>query len=127
MKNNYKFSGKVIQGKKRGKRLGFPTANIAIDEKIPEGVYLSIATIEEKEYQSLTFVGRAETFDENFYHAETYILSWPADKSLYGQEIKVGLIKKIRENKKFASEQKLAEQMQKDKKEAQEFFLTNKV
>ncbi|MDP3987907.1 MAG: riboflavin kinase [Candidatus Levybacteria bacterium] len=119
MKYLYTFWGKVRKGKNRGKRLGFPTANINLKKNIPQGVYISKSKVQGKIYPSLTFVGRAKTFGETFYHAETYILNF--EKSIYNFWISIKLIKKLRENKKFNSEKDLVEQMKKDRKKALEF------
>lgn len=121
MKYLYEFQGEVRKGKDRGKRLGFPTANMDLVQQIPEGVYISKTQFENKTYNSLTFVGRAKTFNENVYQAETYLLNF--NQPLYDQVIFVKLIKKLRGNIKFNSEKELIEQMKKDKKEAQDYFL----
>lgn len=121
MKYLYEFEGKVRKGKDRGKRLGFPTANMDLSQKIPEGVYISETIFEQKTHPSLTFIGRAKTFNEYQYQAETYVLNFNQD--LYGQTIEVKLLKKLRDNKKFGSEQELIDQMEKDKKQAEDYFL----
>ena len=120
----FTVQGVVRKGKNRGKDLGFPTANIALDIEIPEGIYLSKVQIDNKEYFALTFVGKAETFDETTYQAENYILDF--ERSIYGQTITVFLIKKIRDSKKFGSVDKLVEQMRKDEKIAREYFKRKK-
>lgn len=124
MKYLYIFWGKVRKGKNRGKGLGFPTANLNLWKKIPEGVYISQTKVQKKGYPSLTFVGRAKTFDETLYHAETHLFGF--DGSLYNQWLSVKLLKKIRDNKKFESTSDLIKQMQKDREIAKAFFLTNK-
>ena len=114
------FRGKVIEGKKRGKKLGFPTANVTIPKGIPEGIYLSLTFLESKEYPSLTFIGSAKTFAETDFQAETYILNF--DKDIYGEAIAVKLVRKIRDNKKFDSAEALVKQMQHDTMTAEKFF-----
>lgn len=116
----YKFWGKVRTHNKRGKKLGFPTANINLSKKYPSGIYISKTRVAGKEYNSVTFVGTAKTFNESKFHAETYILDFR--KNVYGKWISVELIKKIRGNKKFNSAQGLVEQMKKDEKMAREYF-----
>lgn len=120
MKYLYKFRGKVRRGKDRGKRLGFPTANTNLWQKIPEGVYISKTRFSNKIYPSLTFIGRAKTFNENLYQAETYIFSF--NQSLYKQFISVKLIKKIRGSMAFSSEKALQKQIGEDIKKTKEFF-----
>lgn len=112
--------GKVLRGKKRGKKLEFPTANISLHKKIPDGIYISKTKIKKDVFPSLTFIGKAETFGEKKHSCETYILLF--DNNIYNKWITVYLIKKIRENKKFSSEKELIEEMQNDKKKAEEFF-----
>lgn len=104
--------GVVIKGKQRGKDLGFPTANIPLVQSIPEGIYISQTEIDGAHFPSLTFVGSAKTFNETDAKAETYILDF--DKDIYGKEITVELVKKIRENQKFNSVEELQEAMKKD-------------
>lgn len=116
----YKFWGKVRTHSKRGKSLGFPTANIILTKKIPEGIYLSNTTIQNQLYPSLTFIGVAKTFNEKELKAENYLLDF--NQNIYGRWISVKLIKKIRGNKKFASVEELVAQMKKDEAEARKYF-----
>jgi len=115
-----KFKGKVIKGNQRGKAMGFPTANIDLSEAIPEGIYISKVNLEKDWYPALIFVGAAKTFDEEKIQAETYILDF--NSNLYNQWISVELIKKIRGNRKFRSEEELVRQMKKDELVARSFF-----
>lgn len=112
--------GKVKKGRKKGKRLGFPTANFGLYKKVSEGVYISRTKIGKEKFPSLTFIGRAKTFNQQKPLVETHILSFA--KILYNQWVSVILLKKIRANKKFPSEKELIEQMIKDKKIAKEYF-----
>lgn len=110
----FKFWGKVKKGNGRGKGLGFPTANINLHKIIPEGVYLSLTTVNRKQYNSLTFIGNAKTFNENLYQAESFLLDF--DGNLYNKFISIKLFNKIRENVKFKSVKALISQMALDKK-----------
>ncbi|MGE5041292.1 MAG: riboflavin kinase [Candidatus Levyibacteriota bacterium] len=114
------FWGKVKTGKKRGRKMGFPTVNQNLHKKIPEGIYISQLSYQEKVYNALTFIGAAKTFGETRIFAETYILSF--HKEIYGEYATIRLIKKIRENKKFESAEKLKLQMEEDKRQAEIFF-----
>lgn len=120
MKNKLIIWGKVKKGQQRGKKLGFPTANIPLHRKIPEGIYVSETRIEQKNYPSVTFIGAAKTFKENDVKAETYMLDF--DKNIYGKWISVKLLEKIRGNKTFSSVEKLREQMEKDVVQVKNFF-----
>lgn len=116
----YKFWGKVRQHNQRGKKLGFPTANINLTKKIPEGIYISKIKIEKIFYPSVTFIGTAKTFGEKRFQAEIYILDF--NKDIYGDWITVELIKKIRNNKKYNSAKQLISQMREDEKQARKYF-----
>ena len=112
MKMQYLVRGKVKSGSKRGKDLGFPTANLNLHQNILDGVYLSEVKIKLATYSALTFVGAAKTFGETKRFVESYILNF--NKDIYGQWITIRLFEKIRENIKFNSEAELKEQMKKD-------------
>ena len=115
-----KFWGKVQTHNKRGKSLGFPTANLNLFKSIPEGIYISKTKINKMEYKSITFIGIAKTFGEKRFNAESYILDF--NKNIYGNWISVKLIKKMRRNIKFESAEKLVEQMKEDEKAARKYF-----
>ncbi|MDO8461111.1 MAG: riboflavin kinase [bacterium] len=117
---NTVFWGKVKKGKQRGKKLGFPTANILFRKKIPHGIYISKTKINKKTHPSITFIGNAKTFEEKDIFAETYILAF--NKNIYNEWVSITLIKKIRDNKKFESAEKLVEQMKKDEDTAKKYF-----
>lgn len=131
------FWGKVRKHNQRGKKLGFPTANVNLAKNIAEGVYLSKTKIGKNIYPGLTFIGKAKTFNERKFHAETYILSGTKntatkakrgadildfEKNLYGAWISVELLKKIRGNRKFDSVEELIKEMKKDEQVAREYF-----
>lgn len=120
MKYKFLVWGKVKKGKKRGKKLGFPTANITLHKNIPQGIYASTAKIGKNEFPSVTFIGAAKTFKENDIKGETFILDF--DKNIYGRWISIKLFKKIRSNKKFDSIKALKAQMRKDLEETKLFF-----
>ncbi len=114
------IKGKVRHGKQRGVKLGYPTANIALPEPHPQGIYISNTLVEGNLLPSVTFIGSAITFGEEEVICETHILSF--DKDIYNMVIEVELIKKIRDNKKFDTKEALIEQMEKDKEEAFQYF-----
>lgn len=116
----FELKGIVVRGKSRGKQLGFPTANLVIDKFTKPGIYISQTKVRTKEYQSITFIGTVDTFDETDFVGESYILDF--DEDIYGEEIVVKIIKKLRDNQKFESEQKLIAQMEKDKIDALNYF-----
>ena len=115
-----KFWGKVRKHNQRGKKLGFPTANVNLSKNIPEGIYISKTKLAGKEYKSISFVGTVKTFNEKKFHSETYILDF--NKDIYGKWISVKLIKKIRDNKKFDTVDELVKLMRKDEQETREYL-----
>jgi riboflavin kinase / FMN adenylyltransferase len=100
------ISGKVIQGKRKGKGLGFPTINIELAEKIESGVYEGSVRASDKNYKAGIFVNKEGTL------LEAHLVGFSGD--LYGEEIEIELGNKIREVIKFESEEKLKEQIKKD-------------
>ncbi len=125
-----KFTGKVIRGAGRGKALGFPTANLDVKTDLEEGIYAAnVITIfssplagedarraGEGKLPSLVFIGAAKTFGESERKVEVYILDFSGD--LYGRELEVEIVKKLRDNQKFDSAEALAFQMKQDEQEA---------
>ena len=114
------IKGIVIRGDGRGRKLGFPTANIALQQETLEGIYAAHVSVDGKTYQAASFVGAAKTFDKTEAHLESYLLDF--DDDLYGKEITVTLYQKIRDNKKFDSVEALIEQMKQDVKEIRALF-----
>lgn len=100
--------------------MGFPTANISLHQLLPEGIYLSSVFLKNKRYSALTFIGKAETFKNAVYQSETYILNFNED--IHGEWMGVHLIKKIRDNEIFITEDALIRQMEIDKKTAEDYF-----
>ena len=110
---SYSFSGKVSEGMKLGRTLGFPTANLAItDTKIlpPNGVYLSLVSTPHGEFKGISNIGVKPTIDGDHRPGiETYIYDFTDD--LYGESIKVKLLEFLRPEMKFASVEELKAQV----------------
>lgn len=123
MKPIQTLKGIVIEGNKRGKALGYPTANMNISEALPEGVYASAVTVDNKTYKAATFIGASKTFDDFEYKLESFIFDF--DKDIYDKEMSVDIFKHIRGNKKFDSQEALVQQMKKDVEAIQTFFGEN--
>ncbi|MBQ8999490.1 MAG: bifunctional riboflavin kinase/FAD synthetase [Clostridium sp.] len=116
----YMLSGKVIDGKKLGRTIGFPTANLEINKQkvIPKkGVYYTNVKINEKIFKGITSVGNNPTVNGQELTVETYILDFSND--IYGKEINIYFIDRIRDEIKFNNINELIEQLKRDKKFAE--------
>jgi len=122
MKTLYVFSGKVLRGKKRGRKLGFPTANLKLTQEIPEGIYAAKVSIGRKKYTAAVFIGAAKTYNETETKAECFILDFSGD--IYSRNITISLYNKIRENRKFETELELIEQIEKDVEKIRRFSIS---
>lgn len=116
---NYGFSGKVIEGDKRGRDLGFPTANIKIDyeEKLLPaiGIYVVEVLVGDDHYFGLLSIGKRPTFyNSGKIIPEVFIYDF--DKDIYDKEIKILIIERLRGEEKFSSADELIRQMNIDKK-----------
>ncbi|MEN2401323.1 bifunctional riboflavin kinase/FAD synthetase [Flavobacterium sp. MC2016-06] len=114
---NYFLSGEVVKGKQLGRTIGFPTANIQIDEDyklIPKnGVYAVKAIIEQKEVFGMMNIGFNPTVNGEKQTIEVHLFDFDAD--IYGQKIAVSLLHYLREEQKFGSLDLLIEQLNQDK------------
>lgn len=121
MEYPFELVGKVTPYSGNGRKLGYPTANIACLTDSPEGVFVGYTNLEGKKRPSVIFIGAPETFNETNKRAESYILDFP-DRDLYGLEIKLTIVKKLRDNRKFGSKEELIVQMQADEELARRYF-----
>lgn len=115
------FSGVVVHGDHRGREMGFPTANLALEEsqKIlpPNGVYACHADTPNGSYKALVNVGIRPTFDRSSHLLEAHLLGFSGD--LYHQTIRIRFVKRIREEKKFPDMATLTGQIRKDQSTAE--------
>jgi len=106
------FRGRVVRGLGRAKKMGFPTANLDVsDIGIDFGVYLVQVELDEKTYFGLMPYGLRQTFGEGT-TAEVHIKGFDSD--IYGRELKVRVLKKIRDLKKFDNVDELKAQIIRD-------------
>jgi riboflavin kinase/FMN adenylyltransferase len=114
----YQLKGHVVQGSRIGRTLGFPTANIQIDEPFKmlplEGVYAVEVSLQEKKYKGMLYIGRRPTLSVgNQVTPEVHIFDFDGD--LYADEISVSFIRYIRGDIRFHSLEELKEQLKRDK------------
>ena len=117
LNDTYGLSGTVVKGQQLGRKIGFPTANINIefqDKLIPgNGVYFVEVIIEENFLHGMLNIGVRPTIDTNLTRTiEVNIFDF--DQEIYGQEIKIEFISKVREEQKFDSLDKLIQQLKDD-------------
>ncbi|MCX7696774.1 MAG: bifunctional riboflavin kinase/FAD synthetase [Bacteroidales bacterium] len=113
----YTIIGTVIHGDHLGSKLGFPTANIAIDlsEKLlpPNGVYAAIIKVDHQAYPAMVNIGTRPTFNGKSLRLEAHLLDINID--LYGKELIIQIYDRIREERKFSSSEELTSQLHRDK------------
>ena len=114
----FSLHGRVIAGARRGVELGFPTANLDIDpgQALPtEGVYVSRAHIDDQAHPAMTNIGKRPTFGGSQRVVEVYLLDYHSN--LYGQELAIDIIERLREEKRFDTPEQLKKQIAKDVKQ----------
>jgi riboflavin kinase/FMN adenylyltransferase len=112
--------GKVITSDKRGRVLGFPTANLDIkpQQALPgNGIYATIAQVDGKQFPSATNIGIRPTFGEGEKIVETHLLNYKGD--LYGKDMRLEFVQKLRDEQRFPSSEELKVQIEKDVREVE--------
>ena len=113
---NYTLRGTVIAGNQIGRTLGFPTANIKVDsfKLLPaNGVYAVQVIVKGELYKGILNIGQRPTLPNSSHSMEVHILDFEGD--VYGDEITISFIKKLRDERKFDSLDQLRQQIMKDK------------
>ena len=119
---HYSVSGKVIDGKKLGRTIGYPTANLEISELklLPKkGAYIVEVYIKDTFYKGMLSIGTNPTVNGDQLTVEVYILDF--DKNIYGEEITVKFRDFLHEEIKFESLEKLIERLDEDKRLTKKF------
>lgn len=112
----FMLEGKVIKGKQLGRKINFPTINLDYDRNIvlPKGgVYFTSIEYNNEKFKGITNIGYNPTVRDKKLSIETHMLDF--NKEIYNENVKVFFHKRIRDEKKFESVEKLAEQLSKDK------------
>jgi riboflavin kinase/FMN adenylyltransferase len=125
---NYSFSGIVVSGDKRGRELGYPTANIKLlsqDKLLPAiGIYAVKVIVGSEKHIGLLSIGKRPTFyNEGEIVTEVFIYNF--DREIYNEVVTLELIERLRGEEKFNSADELINQMNKDKENGLK-ILTNK-
>ena len=114
------LEAQVVPGENRGASLGFPTANLKFREDLilpGTGVYAGLITIQQKTYKSVINIGNKPTFHDDYpLTVEVHIIDFNGD--VYGEDVELYFISKLRDEKKFAGIEQLVEQIRKDREQA---------
>ncbi len=117
----YEISGRVVRGRRRGRGLGFPTANLGTESEIlPRGVFITETRVRGRLYPSVTSVGTNPTFGPHPLTVETLLLDFRG--RLYGAGMTVRFLAKIRPTRKFSGAGPLAAAIARDIGTARAWF-----
>jgi len=111
----YALVGPVGRGEERGRLLGFPTANLQVNsgQALPgDGVYATRAYLGNRSFLSVTNIGTRPTFGEGQRTVEVYLLGF--DGGLYGEQLRLELVERLRPEKRFSSPEELTAQIRRD-------------
>jgi riboflavin kinase/FMN adenylyltransferase len=118
LNRDYCITGTVITGAKRGRTIGFPTANLGdVPTVLPgNGVYAVRANVGEQTWPAAANIGPNPTFGENAQKIEVHLIGFSGD--VYGQEMSVEFVTRLRETRPFSGVGELVEQLNKDIEQA---------
>lgn len=117
----YEIAGRVVPGRKRGRLLGYPTANLdTANELLPEGIYISETVKGRTAHPSVTSIGTNPTFGPNPLTVETLLLDFRG--SLYGAGITVRLLRRLRRPRAFPGAEALSAAIARDIAAAEDWF-----
>ncbi len=111
----FTLDGTVVEGEGRGGPLGFPTANLQVSDEMAvpaNGIYAAWAQVGQERYMAATSIGVRPTFDDSGYAIEAYLLDFEGD--LYGSDLNLEFVKRLREELKFDSVDALKEEVDRD-------------
>ena len=118
----YSVDGTIVEGRKRGKTIGYPTANMVTDNELipPHGVYATTMTIDGVVHAGLTNIGVRPTFDETDTTIETHLLRYSGE--LYGRKVRLSFVQRLRDERRFDSVDALKAQIEADERRANHLF-----
>src|SRR6185503_3386438 len=97
----YYLDGTIVEGRRRGRELGFPTANLQTANELlpPNGVYATTVIVDGTFRAGLTNIGVRPTFGETTTVIETYVLNYSGD--LYGKPVRLAFVQRLRDERRF--------------------------
>jgi len=122
---NFCLEGTVTEGEKRGRILGFPTANLKTDwDLLPKpGVYITLCNFDDSVHKSITNIGFRPTFGKNNLLIESHILDFNIE--VYGKKLEIEFLNRLRDEKKFDGIDELKKAISDDVKTANKYFDDN--
>ncbi|MET0165347.1 MAG: bifunctional riboflavin kinase/FAD synthetase [Vicinamibacterales bacterium] len=121
--HSYALAGTIVEGRRRGRELGFPTANLQTDNELipPHGVYATTLTVDGIVHAAITNVGVNPTFGDNGATTiETHVLHY--NRELYGQRVQLGFVQRLRDERRFDDVDALRAQIEADCRRAERLF-----
>ena len=119
----YYIDGQVVEGRHRGREIGFPTANLRTANGLipPHGVYATTMIVDGVVHAAITNIGVNPTFgDSNQTSIETYLLRYEGD--LYGRTVRLGFVQRLRDERRFDDVDALKAQIEADRRRAERLF-----
>ena len=119
----YYLDGVVVEGKRRGRELGFPTANLETSNELipPNGVYATTLEVDGIVHAAMTNIGVRPTFaDDTRTSIETHVLGFDGD--LYGRKVRLAFVQRLRDERRFDDVDGLKTQIEADKRRAERLF-----
>jgi riboflavin kinase/FMN adenylyltransferase len=118
----YFVDGTIVEGQKRGKTIGYPTANMVTENELipPHGVYATTMTIDGVVHAGMTNIGVRPTFGETDATIETHLLRYSGD--LYGRRVRLSFVQRLRDERRFDSVDALRAQIEADERRASHLF-----
>ena len=120
---NFTYAGEVVNGDRRGRKLGFPTANLEISDRramLPNGAYIVRVKVRGQNFNGIANIGDNPTFKAQRRRLEVFIDEFSGD--IYGEEIFVSFVSKLRDEKIFASADDLKAQLAEDLRTMRSYF-----
>jgi riboflavin kinase/FMN adenylyltransferase len=118
----YYIDATVVEGRRRGRELGFPTANLRTDNELvpPDGVYATTLLLDGVVHGGMTNIGVRPTFGEDVRTVETHLFNFTGD--LYGRVVRLAFVQRLRDERRFDDVDALRAQLEADQRRAERLF-----
>jgi riboflavin kinase/FMN adenylyltransferase len=118
----YYIDGTVVEGRRKGRELGFPTANLRTDNELvpPDGVYATTVTVDGIVHAAIANTGVRPTFGESERTIEAHLLNFNGD--LYGKTVRLAFVQRLRDERRFEDVDALRAQIEADRRRAERLF-----